>query len=558
MVRQVFPFILCFLGLFQKTPLWGEAPLTFQLQAEVKGPTTLYPGQRTTLFYQIIYNRNVDLTQSTLPFVHPAHFQKIGDVRIQEQQKGEETIQELSQEIEASEIGTFALGPSLIEGHVYTLSASGEKIYDPSLVKAEAPAITLEVKPFPSAHQPFSFTGALGDIQAEASLAAPPFTTVGETVSVKLVVSGISNLASFYLPSLKCQPGFSGFFQLSDLPPLAEIKGESKIFNLELTPLLSEIDHIPSIEVSSFDPNKASYVARQTLPIPLTVRPLPAGKSSFLPQPLIHIIPVPIMGQWPEPSLAPLEIQGQELALKELKTSEPNISQLLQEANHQYRAGEAASTLKEREEAFNQALSLYSVIQQHTHSSASSLNRAIADSFFQLQAYPWAILYYERALASDPNDSLALFHLQKAQAKLGIAPLHLSFFTAKWQAFISSLFHKETLLGLVLIALMTASATIWLPCGRWRLVAICFFLLTILSLFGIFFSYYFSSLEGVLVNSTSLYRSPDVSQPPIANTLLLPGQQVKILHIDPSGEWLKVEESNGMIGFVLASDLRLK
>jgi len=247
-------------------PATGD--ILFQLETEVKGPTTLYPGQRIKLIYRILYNRNVDLARTELPFVHPPHFLKVGDVQIEDRQQEETTVQELTQEIEASEIGTFTLGPSIIEGYAYDLNSLNQKVYQSGLLQSEAPAITLDVKAFPSP-QPLSFTGGLGQVKLTAQLQSSNQIKVGENLELQVIVQGLSNLTDLRLPSLKCQPGFSGFFQLSDLPPAAELKNDQKIFTIILRPLSSLMQEIPSIFLTSFDPATGQYKTQHTTPIPL-------------------------------------------------------------------------------------------------------------------------------------------------------------------------------------------------------------------------------------------------------------------------------------------------
>jgi hypothetical protein len=294
-----------------------STPIIFRLKATVEGPTSLFPGERTKLLYRISYNRSVDLTRSVLPMVHPAHFQKIGDVQIRDYQQQDVTVQDLTQEVEASDLGTFQLGPSSIEGYAYTMQ-NGQKVYEPTLLKSEAPALTLEVKPFPRSHQPPSFTGALGKIRAEASLESSNSIFVGDDVQVQVNIQGITNLTELRLPSLQCQPGFSGFFQTSDLPPPAEVKEGTKIFHVELRPLTSLVEQLPSIEVSSFDPKSGQYVVQHTSPISLTVKahPIKISSQSF-PSVLTKI---PLIGTWPTPQLYPLEFHGRPVQLTEMKT----------------------------------------------------------------------------------------------------------------------------------------------------------------------------------------------------------------------------------------------
>lgn len=285
----------------------SSVPIIFRLEASVEGPTTLYPGERTKLIYRILYNRSVDLTQSTLPMVHPAHFRKVGDVQIKDYQSQDTTVQDLIQEVEASELGTFSFGPSEIEGYAYTMQA-GQKVYDSQALKAQAPIVTLEVKPFPSSIQPLSFTGALGKIDVKASLTTSHPLTVGDTLQIKLEITGIKNLAELHLPSLKCQPGFSGFFQDSDIPPLSEVKDQTKIFYIDLRPLTSLIDQIPAIELSSFDPTSEQYLVQKTDPIPvkLIAERLNLPSDIFIPL----LIPSFSVANWPNPILSSLELEN--------------------------------------------------------------------------------------------------------------------------------------------------------------------------------------------------------------------------------------------------------
>lgn len=247
------------------------SPVVFRLEAMVKGPINLYLGERTKLQYRIFYNRNIDLSKSELPFIHPKHFKKIGDVQIKDFEESGLSIQEFTQEIEASEIGAFQLGPSLIEGYSYDIK-NEKKIHQPDLLRADAPAITLQVKSFPEKSRPSSFNGALGRVKAEATLHSQSEVSIGETLDLFITLTGITNLSDLRLPPLDCQPGFGGFFQVNEFPPIAEIKGQKKTFHIELRPLTDLIQEIPPIEISSFDTKIERYVIESTQPIPLTIR----------------------------------------------------------------------------------------------------------------------------------------------------------------------------------------------------------------------------------------------------------------------------------------------
>jgi hypothetical protein len=252
----------------------------FELQAFVEGPSPLYPGQRAKLVYRILYNRLIDLTNSFLPLLHTEEFKKIGDIQIKDDEKNGVWIQDLWQEIEATKPGSFYYGPSMIEGRAYQVTGLGLKRYDPTPLKAEAPVVEVAVTPLPAISQPASYTGAIGKIDAKLTLLTPKEVQVEETIRLDLAVSGVAQLNELKLPSLQCQPGFSGLFQLSDLPPSSEIKETTKHFMIELRPLSSLISFIPSIELSSFDPLIQNFQIWHSDPIAIKVQAPPIEEKS--------------------------------------------------------------------------------------------------------------------------------------------------------------------------------------------------------------------------------------------------------------------------------------
>lgn len=285
----------------QPTPYWiieaSESPMTstgekqekptvFTLEAFVQGPSTLYLADRTTLVYRIAYNRSIDLTQSDLPFMHIHSFLKVGDAQVTDQQEGELTIQTISQTIEASQLGTFTIGPSAIEGYAYFFNHLGQKIHAKPLLRAEAAAIQINVIPFPEENRPASFNGAIGKISAEIKLNSPNEIKIGNNLKLQISLSGVNNLSDLQLPALSCQPGISGLFQVNDLPLAIEIKDKTKVFYVDIRPIASLAAEIPSLEFSSFNLDSKQFDIVNTPSIPIkvivsaenhaTLKPIPA------------------------------------------------------------------------------------------------------------------------------------------------------------------------------------------------------------------------------------------------------------------------------------------
>jgi len=256
------------------SPLTGEPPSpVLRLEARVSGSDSLYPGQRTTLTYIYYFRGDIALTKEVLPLLDAEGFIKIGEKEIKDSIQGTLSISEISQQIEAVKPGTYTFGPSLIEGRAYTEDIPNHPVYAADKLSAEAPPVKVTVKPFPKENQPASFNGAVGHYTFAASLVSPSSITEGEEMSLALKISGKGNLKNVKAPDLCCQPGYSGFFRLSDLPPSEEIEGDTKTILVKLQPLNPFIEALPSVEFSFFDPDTAGYITRHSEPIPIHVAP---------------------------------------------------------------------------------------------------------------------------------------------------------------------------------------------------------------------------------------------------------------------------------------------
>jgi hypothetical protein len=250
--------------------------LILRLYASIEGPQPLYPGQRAKLIYRIAYNQSLDLTHSEFPLIHVTDFKKIGDLRIREYELNGLSVQEIVQEIEIAKPGVFTYGPSAIEGYAYETNSLGQKVYFKNQLQATAPAVSIVVSDFPLANQPASFNGAIGEtLAAEMKMLSPTSIKMGDNISFQLIVKGPVNLAEIRLPSLACQPGFSGFFQLDELPPSARIEGTTKVFQIEMRPISTFATSIPSIELSAFNPVTATYITWHSEAIALEVQSYP-------------------------------------------------------------------------------------------------------------------------------------------------------------------------------------------------------------------------------------------------------------------------------------------
>lgn len=254
----------------------------------------LYPGEKTTFGYRYIYNTDVDLQEEVLPLLEADGFKKEGEKEIEDGDLHGESVRQVTQKVMTLKPGTYTFPPSHIMGYPYTMEG-GQKVYSKTPLRADVPSFKVTVLDFPKEGKPTSFNGAIGQYEMEVKLMTKPPVRVGDKIVLELQIKGEGDLESVKAPDLCCQPGFSGFFKTSDLPPKSEVVGNVKTFTIEIVPLNSDVESIPPISFSFFDPEKESYqelvnqgfpfrVEKSELPSPPTPMPLSSSLERSFPK----------------------------------------------------------------------------------------------------------------------------------------------------------------------------------------------------------------------------------------------------------------------------------
>lgn len=272
MVRIAFLFTLKLFFLVYNQEVYAAATKpSLRLESAVEGKTSLYPGEETKLVYRYYFSGNIALTSETLPLLKAEGLIKIGEVEIKDYTKGDISVREISQIVQADKIGEYSYGPSQIEGVTYEKSRSGQPVPTSEKMISKTPPVTILVLPFPELNRPASFEGAIGQFSFNATLKGGNKVFVGDEISLILTIDGKGNLERITPPDIMKQPGFRGFFKTNSLPPQMVLHGEKKEIEIKIRPLTDEIKEIPSVEFSYFDPEAASYVIIKSNPISLDV-----------------------------------------------------------------------------------------------------------------------------------------------------------------------------------------------------------------------------------------------------------------------------------------------
>ena len=269
------------------TPSSGESSVVLKFENIVDGKTILYPGQRLRVGYRFIFNYSIDLTKEEVPLLDAKGFQKIGGKEAKDFTQDNLNYLEATQVIQAIEPGEYQFKPGLIQGRAYTLNRLGKKELADTENRSETDPLTITVLPFPENGKPTSFNGAVGDaFSFTTTLLTPGEMTVGDKITLLIKISGERDPATVPMPEVCCQPGYSGFFRLSDLPPTEETTDKTKTFKVEMRPLTALIKEIPALEFSYFNPEKESYISLRSDPIPIKVSLLSTNGEEELTAPI--------------------------------------------------------------------------------------------------------------------------------------------------------------------------------------------------------------------------------------------------------------------------------
>jgi len=262
------------------------------IEVRVAEAPPIYPGQKVTLQYRILFRRPIELTKEEYALFAISGFRPIGSPKIENSMSGNTAIQILSQEAEAISPGDFHSGVSTLEGYAIVRDESGNPQRLMPKLQVMAPAVDITVSPFPEKGKPASFNGSIGSYIWKVDRIAKGAVTVGEKVVIRLTAAGRGDFDTVELPDIKVQKGFSGNFRLPDVLPVGQVDQNVKRFELEIRPLSSDIKEIPSIEFSSFDPAFAKYITVVSDPVPLQV----LKGSNFEQEKSTKVAPIEIEG----------------------------------------------------------------------------------------------------------------------------------------------------------------------------------------------------------------------------------------------------------------------
>ena len=515
---------------FQSLPLSYQvifSPKTEPLRIEwgIDQDQPLYPGERFQAIMKIYYVGKVEMTEENLPLLNLEGFEKKGSIILHDGRKGEYSYQEIIQRYEAKTPGTTVIKRSEIAGNI--------QLSDGTIVQGKAflePA-TITVAAFPEEGKPVSFDGMLGPVSIDVGLSSAETVNEGDTLKLSIKMEESAQVSTIHLPQLLCQPGFSGFFRLSDSPPSVIAGDNSKSFIFELYPLSASLSKIPSLEFSFFDLTTKTYKAFISKEIPITVHAVNL--------PPISPKPLPVGIDWKKVFKNPPRLQ--------IEMTLP-LGQSLLQGFKLYREGEEATVITEKERLFNEALDFFEKKKSDLKKS-SELALAYYDlgnTFFQLEQPAMAIYYYYLAEETGKSPKELEKNMSEALKLLGVRKGKI----------ISG---DNDCLVIFSAVLLILSVPLFLLSRRgsyffWTGIFFCFSGLVVGGAAWLLF--YFTPLQGVLIEPATIRTGPGEQYPYLDLEPLLAGYLIDAYDLSADGKWVKVEDDQKRMGFIELSKIR--
>ena len=171
--------------------------------------------------------------------------------------------------------GTFDIEPVRVVARLQTGTSRdswGFRRPRYELFGAEGPRRRLVVRPLPQSGRPDNFVNAIGsgfsiEVQANRTV-----VSVGDPIELEVLVRGDGPLTGLSLPPLDAPGGLPpAHFGIAEDNPVGEVREQSKRFVVTARVKSTEVQEIPPIAFSYFDPVAGEYRSTESRPIALSV-----------------------------------------------------------------------------------------------------------------------------------------------------------------------------------------------------------------------------------------------------------------------------------------------
>ncbi|KAF3361950.1 hypothetical protein PHSC3_001508 [Chlamydiales bacterium STE3] len=233
-----------------------------------------------------------------------------------------------------------------------------------------------------------------------------------------------------------------------------------------------------------------------------------------------------------------------------------NAEQLLNQVDQAVTAAYNEKIPAVKQEKYNQALTQLGLLEKKYSPSFGNgkLYYNLANAYYELGEYPWALFYYQKSLQLRPYDESVKKNLEIAKKQMSLEndPKPQSFASLLFLTFLPLPLRLQWFTLLCILFFAFWSFYLWLPSFYVKVGCYTALSMMLLALLSLGYSYYFAPIEGIVVHASYLYRTADQK-----GELLQSGSQVVILEVLDEGSWLKVITSQGSLGYLPSHSLKM-
>ncbi|MEC9374210.1 MAG: BatD family protein [Planctomycetota bacterium] len=168
--------------------------------------------------------------------------------------------------------GSLGLGPFTAAGDAILPQRRSGRFGGPETDRfvVPAPEVSIDVAPLPMEGRPAGFLGLVGDYGVRTSVNATD-VNVGDPIRLSVSITGPSPIEIVPDFDLTILPELSSSFRVTPVEEPAEIAPGRKTISAIIRAASAEVEAVPPITISYFDPERGEYAIASSDPIPLRV-----------------------------------------------------------------------------------------------------------------------------------------------------------------------------------------------------------------------------------------------------------------------------------------------
>ncbi|MBS4169456.1 MULTISPECIES: hypothetical protein [unclassified Neochlamydia] len=234
---------------------------------------------------------------------------------------------------------------------------------------------------------------------------------------------------------------------------------------------------------------------------------------------------------------------------------------LLEQARAAYQEAAQSNNFFHRRQSLNRLLMIYHSLDKLycPLQGNGALYSNLAETYFNLEQYPWAAFYFYQSKRLRPRDLEVEFKLKETLAKLNIPSTQSPSLLKKvfsFHFYLSLPERLEILCVFTFLFCSLASLWIWKNWARLKILVGSVALVNLLFFCSIIYSQYFEPIEGVLIHATHLYGEKNLNLALVTLQPLRGGSKVEVLESEEQGRVLKIRTTDHLIGFISQESIR--